>query len=62
VIGWRERVGARARVQIAIEDALDEGLPRAYSKELYQAKCTAVFDHIYESYQGEGRSVYSMTG
>jgi type I restriction enzyme R subunit len=61
VIGWRQRVGARARVQLAIEDALDEGLPRAYSKELYQAKCTAVFDHIYESYQGEGRSVYSMT-
>jgi type I restriction enzyme R subunit len=60
VIGWRQRVGTRARVQLAIEDALDEGLPRAYSKELYQTKCTAVFEHVYESYQGEGRSVYSM--
>ena len=54
VIGWRQRVGSRARVRLAIEDALDEGLPRAYSKELYQTKCSAVFEHVYESYQGEG--------
>jgi type I restriction enzyme R subunit len=60
VIGWRQRVGTRARVQLEIEDALDEGLPRAYSKELYQTKCVAVFEHVYESYQGEGQSVYSM--
>jgi type I restriction enzyme R subunit len=60
VLGWRLKIGARARVRLAIEDALDEGLPRAYSKELYQTKCTAVFEHVYESYQGEGRSVYSM--
>ncbi len=60
VIGWRQRVGSRARVCLAIEDALDEGLPRAYSKELYQTKCTAVFEHVYESYQGEGKSVYTV--
>ena len=59
VFGWRQRVGSRARVRLAIEDALDEGLPRAYSKELYQTKCSAVFEHVYESYQGEGKSVYS---
>ena len=60
VIGWRQRIGARARVQLAIQDTLDEGLPRAYSKELYQTKCAAVFEHVYESYQGEGQSVYSV--
>jgi type I restriction enzyme R subunit len=59
VIGWRQRVGSRARVRIAIEDALDDGLPRAYTKDLYQTKCTAIFEHVYESYQGEGKSVYS---
>jgi len=59
VIGWRQRVGSRARVRLAIEDALDDGLPRAYSKDLYQTKCTAVFEHVYESYQGEGKSVYT---
>jgi type I restriction enzyme, R subunit len=60
VLGWRLKVGARAQVRLAIEDALDEGLPRAYSKEIYQTKCTAVFEHVYESYQGEGKSVYSV--
>jgi type I restriction enzyme R subunit len=38
VIGWRQRVGARARVQLAIQDTLDEGLPRAYSKDIYETK------------------------
>ena len=59
-ISWRQHVGARARVQLAIQDTLDEGLPRAYSKELYETKCAAVFEHVYESYQGEGQSVYSV--
>ncbi|MGH7827897.1 MAG: type I restriction endonuclease subunit R [Candidatus Binatia bacterium] len=61
VLGWRLKIGARAQVRLAIEDALDDGLPRAYSKELYQTKCTAIFEHVYESYQGEGRSVYTTT-
>jgi len=59
VIGWRQRVGSRARVRLAIEDALDDGLPRAYTKDLYETKCSAVFEHVYESYQGEGKSVYT---
>jgi type I restriction enzyme, R subunit len=59
VLGWRQRVSSRARVRLAIEDALDDGLPRAYSKDLYETKCTAVFEHVYESYQGEGKSVYT---
>ncbi len=59
VLGWRQKVATRARVKIEIENALDEGLPRAYSKEIYAAKCSAVFEHIYQSYQGEGRSVYA---
>lgn len=59
VLGWRQKVSTRARVKIEIENALDEGLPRAYSKALYAAKCSAVFEHVYQSYQGEGRSVYA---
>ena len=58
VLGWRQKISTRARVKIEIENALDEGLPRAYSKEIYEAKCSAVFEHVYQSYQGEGRSVY----
>lgn len=59
VLGWRQKISTRARVKIEIENALDEGLPRAYLKELYEAKCLAVFEHVYQSYQGEGQSVYS---
>ncbi len=59
VLGWRQKVATRARIKIEIENALDEGLPRAYSKDFYEAKCSAVFEHVYQSYQGEGRSVYA---
>jgi len=59
VLGSRQKISSRARVKIEIENALDEGLPRAYSKELYATKCSAVFEHVYQSYQGEGRSVYA---
>lgn len=58
VLGWRQKVSTRARVKIEIENALDDGLPRAYSKELYAAKCAAVFEYVYQSYQGEGVNVY----
>ena len=59
VLGWRQKVAVRARVRLAIEDLLDDGLPRAYSKELYAAKVEAVFDHVYRSYGGDGASVFA---
>jgi hypothetical protein len=49
-LDWRKRVDARARVLLAIEDILDENLPRAYTPELYQGKCKALFEHVYENY------------
>ena len=59
VLGWRQKVSSRAKVQEAIKDVLDEELPRAYSKDIYEAKCSAIFEHVYQSYQGDGRSVYA---
>ena len=38
VLGWRQKIQSRAKVRIAIEDTLDEGLPRAYTKELFVKK------------------------
>jgi type I restriction enzyme R subunit len=58
VLDWRRRSSGRAKVRLAIEDALDEGLPRTYTKELYRTKCDALFEHVYESYFGDGGSVY----
>ncbi len=60
-LDWRQRASARAQVRLAIEDALDEGLPRAYTKDVYQSKCAAVFEHVYESYFGDGGSVFRET-
>jgi len=58
VLGWRQKVQARTGVRLAIEDALDEGLPCTYTRELYQTKCNTLFEHVYESYFGDGDSVY----
>lgn len=57
-LDWRQRAQARAQVKIAIEDTLDEGLPQPYSQDLYQKKTAAVFEHIFETYPGDGRSSY----
>lgn len=62
VLGWRQKIQARARVRIEIENMLDEGLPRAYTKELYAEKCASLFEHVFESYQGDGRSVFREAG
>ncbi len=50
MLDWRKRQGSRARVEDAIKEVLDTGLPRAYDKPLYEQKCSALFEHIYESY------------
>ena len=34
-------------------------LPRAYTSDLYQQKCDTVYQHVYDSYQGEGKSIYA---
>ena len=50
VIDWRKKSNARSQIKLSIEDTLDSGLPRAYTPELYQQKCSAMFEHFYESY------------
>jgi type I restriction enzyme R subunit len=47
---WRQTAQGRAQVRLAIEDELDDGLPRAYTPELYQQKCSSVFEHVFEQY------------
>jgi type I restriction enzyme R subunit len=59
VLDWRKRQTSQARVRDAIKDVLDVGLPRAYTPELYQQKCSSVFEHIYESYPQSGEGVYA---
>jgi hypothetical protein len=59
VLNWRQKSTARSQLKLAIEDALDSGLPRAYTPEIYQQKCAAVFEHVYESYPERHAGVYA---
>jgi type I restriction enzyme, R subunit len=59
VLDWRKHLATRARVGEAIKDELDQGLPRAYSPEIYSQKCSAVFEHFYESYPQRSLRVYA---
>lgn len=59
VLDWRRRTDARSQVRLAIEDMLDSGLPRAYDKSLYEKKCSALFEHVYESYPERDAGVYA---
>ena len=61
VLNWRQKSTARSQLKLTIEDALDSGLPRAYTPELYQQKCAAVFEHVFESYPERHLGVYSRT-
>ena len=59
VLNWRQKSAARSQLRLGIEDALDAGLPRAYAPELYKQKCSAVFEHVYESYPERDAGVYA---
>ena len=61
VLNWQQKSSARAKLKLQIEEALDIGLPRAYTPELYQQKCEAVFAHIEQAYPERDKSVYSLT-
>ena len=58
VLNWRQKATARSQVKLAIEDLLDQGLPRSYTPDLYKQKCSAVFEHFYETYGDRGASPY----
>lgn len=57
-LDWRKKQATRAAVRLAIEEKLDE-LPKRFTTEIYQAKCEAVYHHVYESYYGAGGSLYA---
>jgi type I restriction enzyme R subunit len=62
VLNWRQKSTARSQLKQTIEDTLDLGLPRAYTPELYRQKCSAVFEHVYESYPERDAGVYAEAG
>ena len=61
VLDWRKQQRARADVRTTIKDVLDQ-LPRAYTPDVSEKKCEAVYQHVFESYGGEGQSTYGPNG
>lgn len=59
VLDWRKRQQTRADVLFTIETILDEMLPRTYTPEIYKQKCDVVYQHVYDSYYGAGKSIYT---
>lgn len=53
-LDWQNTTQSRARVRDLIEEALDVGLPRAYTPEVFKSKAGVVFQHIYERFRRTG--------
>jgi type I restriction enzyme R subunit len=60
VLNWRQKAAARSALRLAIEDALDAGLPQAYTPAVYQQKCAALFEHVFESYPERNARIYAQ--
>ena len=59
VLDWRKRTQSKAEVKETVRKVLDDELPQPYALELFNQKSEAVYQHIYDSYYGEGQSVYT---
>jgi len=58
VLNWRQKSAARSTLKLAIEDTLDT-LPAAYDRPLFAQKCSALFEHVYESYPERNAGTYA---
>jgi len=59
VLDWRKKQQAIAQVRLAVQQVLDSGLPASYSPTLYERTCEEVYQHVFDSYTGAGRSIYT---
>ena len=58
VLDWRNKPQARGAVEQAIKKVFDDGLPEVYDEAIFDTKCTAAYQHVYEAYYGGGESLY----
>ena len=57
-VNWCQKFAERSTLKLAIEDTLDS-LPAAYDRPLFAQKCSALFEHVYESYPERNAGVYA---
>ncbi len=60
VLNWRQKAAARSALKLAIEDSLDSGLPRAYTPVIFSQKCSALFEHVYETYPERNAGIFAV--
>ncbi len=59
VLDWKKRQTTRAAVRYTVETMLDQ-LPRTYTPALYEGKCEEVYQHVFDSYSGQGQGIYAV--
>lgn len=62
VLDWRKRQQSQNAVRVSIRDQLVKLPEDKYDKDLFDDKCERLFHHVYESYEGEGQSIYAQAG
>ena len=60
VLNWRKKQSTRAKVKEAIETICDEALPEIYDKDLFQEKCSNLYDHFYDCYNNGDDNIYDV--
>jgi type I restriction enzyme R subunit len=60
VLDWRKRQTSRAKVRLTVEQMLADRLPEKYTRQIFAEKCNAVYQHVYDSYYDDSRSVYTV--
>ena len=58
VLDWRKEQRTREAVRLVIEQKLDELPQEPYPAPVYEVKCDLAYRHVYDSYFGQGRSIY----
>ena len=59
ILDWRKQQRLRAKAKHTVQTILDEWLPECFKEEMFSQKSEQVYQHVYESYYGEGRSIYT---
>lgn len=60
VLDWRKHQKSTAQVKSKIAEVLENGLPDVYNPMLFHEKYEEIYQHIFESYFGEDKSVYTQ--
>ena len=62
VLNWRQKAAARSQTQVGHRGCPGHGAPACLQRpELYRQKCSAVFEHMYESYPERDAGVLRRT-